>query len=197
MYRTLLPEGKSVMAVCESRRVKNIFLFNVAIDFLNDGLNVCYVDFDTAFTAYSAFTGQAYGSLRLVTPRSGSIDDAVANVISQVQPELLVFDSINAYYHTEPESSIVNRKLGLILAVLRAHLKDSTCRLLVGSIIKPAQLAPGLWHPSPRGGRLASWISDIVYRISYSQGELELTKVKGEVDVDTPLKLVGKVTRSV
>jgi len=183
------------MVVCESRRVKNIFLFNVAIDFLNRGLNVCYLDFDTAFTAFLSFIGMEHGSLRLVTPWSDTIDQALTDTISEPQPDLLIFDSINSYYHVHYESGVVNRKLGLILAILKAHLKESPCRLLVGSIMKPAQLPTGHWHTSPRGGRLASWIGDVVYRIGYSEGTLELTKIKGD-GVKSHVKLPGQVVRT-
>lgn len=168
---------------------KTYFIARLVKAMLESGWLIHYLDLDTFFTVYrnlNLLILPNTENLRVYNPEINTLDQQISTICSTLakKPQLIVLDSIPAFYHilaTRSRPSEVNWRIGLYLALFSQHIRANRGAILAASLLRSKKIREGMWIPSYPGGMLAKLRSSTIYElVERDDCTMELKIIKHE-----------------
>ncbi len=188
--KALLSNFTVATLLCDDQESKMRFISRMLMSEQRRDRVIVYIDMDTAFTVFLEdhdFLPYAK-ALRLFRPEVEELGEVISNVCSLNPPRIdtIIFDSVTSFYNFQggggANSSMLNRRLGLYLALLNMAVSTSEGRVLFTSMMR-ARKRKGeeSWYLSYAGGRLLRRRSDLILELKKNKaaaGHLEVLILK-------------------
>ncbi len=167
---------------------KTYFISKVVRAMLESGWLIQYIDLDTFFTVYTRinlFNLPSSENLCVFNPDAETLDQDISLVCStsSKEPQLIVLDSIPAFYHIlagRSKPSEVNWRVGLYIAILLQHVRANRGAVLAASLLRAKRSGGDVWVPSYPGGALTKTRSSVIYELRSVGEQIEVKVVKHE-----------------
>ena len=182
-------EGGLNLLLSDKPVTKIYFIARLAKAMLEKDWVIHYFDLDTFFTVYrnlNLLNIPNSENLRIYNPKSDTLDQQISIICSTLtkKPQLIILDSIPAFYHilaTRSRPSEVNWRIGLYLALLSQHIRANRGAIIAASLPRLKKIREDLWIPSYPGGMLTKIRSSTIYELRGKDDyTLELKVIKHE-----------------
>ncbi|MEM1525330.1 MAG: hypothetical protein QW372_03205 [Nitrososphaerales archaeon] len=181
----LLMKGCINAILCNDPHIRTTLTRNIVYKTLERDELVVYIDLDTMFTIsleFEKLQAQNLDNLVISNPDDSNIDYIIAEVSSLNFPNLglVVFDSINTFYHIFPSDvnyGKLNQKLGIYLFLLKKLAIRLNTRILILSLLR-AKKVLNSWIYSYAGGRVLNKMGDVIITLSKINNQVEIKLLK-------------------
>jgi len=182
-------EGGLNLLLSDKPFAKTYFIARLVKAMLESDWVIHYFDLDTFFTVYrnlSLLSIPNSENLRVYNPESHTLDQYISIICSTLtkKPQLIILDSIPAFYHILATRSIpseVNWRIGLYLALLSQHIRANRGAILATSLLRLKKVREDMWIPSYPGGMLTKIRSSTIYELRGKDDyTMELKVIKHE-----------------
>ena len=182
-------EGRLNLLLSDKPFSKTYFISRMVRATLREGWVVHYIDLDTFFTVYRRLNilNVPYSeNLHIYTVEKDTFNQHISTICSTLtkKPQLIILDSIPAFYHilaTSSRPSEVNWRIGLYLALLTRHIRTNRGAILVASLLSAKKIKEDLLVPSYPGGMLTKIRSSTIYELKEKDDyTMELKIIKHE-----------------
>ncbi len=186
ILETLLSNYSVATLLCDDQESKVRFISKMLAVNQPQNKVIIYIDIDTMFTVFlEDHMDLPYAEyLHLFRPEVEELDDVIAEICSLNPPRIdtVIFDSVTSFYNLQrdgTDSSKVNRKLGLHLALLKIATSRSGGRIMFTSM-RRARKKKGeeSWYHTHAGGKLLRRRSDLILELKKSIVNLEVSILK-------------------
>jgi len=153
-----------VSSIFYSDPIVKLVLVGKLINYLKYG-SIVYLDLNTKFTGYlkqGIIDIKDRSKLKLLLPKGDEFDDAISLIVSSYLSDIkmVIIDELSTFYHIQKGSfSELNRKLGLILTLLKMEGKRRDFFLILLSSYKYGQKG----ERKISGGRILIRLSDGIF----------------------------------
>jgi hypothetical protein len=183
----LVHAGRLTGLLCEDSELRTLLVAHVVQDWLTKPRRVAFIDIDTLqYVYFQDHPEQGSENLLLATPDAATIDDVVADIVSDPSPDLglIVLDSVTMFYHLfdgRTRFGQLNQKLSVYFALFRRLARTMLVAALVTSFARPHRVVHPTgeeWVQAYSGGRVLHRGCDVLLQVRDTPAGVDVRLLK-------------------